>query len=81
MRESESAPARDMQIRTTRTCRSTAEHANHQTTMNAPSPRISYTPGPQQGRGVPGGGGEGGLAPHPTQTYTGRPKLKLWRLN
>ena len=27
-------------------------------------------------RGVPRGGGEGGLDPPPTQTYTGRPKLK-----
>ena len=29
------------------TCRSTVEHANHQTTMTTPSQSINYTPGPQ----------------------------------
>ena len=35
------------------TCRSTVEHANHQTTMTAPKRRISYTPGPQRGDLIP----------------------------
>ena len=29
------------------TCRSTVEHANHQTRITTPSRRINYTPGPQ----------------------------------
>ena len=33
--------------------RSTLEHANHQTTMTAPSHRINYTPGPQRGDLLP----------------------------
>ena len=35
------------------TCQSTVEHANHHTTMTAPSQRIGYTPNPERG----GGGG------------------------
>ena len=49
---SQSAPA---QFRFERpTCRSTVEHANHQTT---PSRRINYTPDPQKGDLLPIGGG------------------------
>ena len=38
------------------TCRSTIEHANHQTTMTRPSLRINYTPGSQLGGGILGCG-------------------------
>ena len=34
------------------TCRFTVIHANHQTTMTAPSQRINYTLGPQRGGSV-----------------------------
>ena len=35
-----------------RSCWSTVEHANHQTTMTALSQRITYTPGAQRGGGI-----------------------------
>ena len=34
-------------------CQSTVEHANHQTTMTAPSRRINFTPGSQRGDLLP----------------------------
>ena len=45
------------------TCRSTVEHANHQTTMTTPSRRISDIPGPQGGGLLLIGGSSAKTAP------------------
>ena len=59
--ESQSTPAQGRFE--TPTCRSTVEHAIHQTAITAPSQRINYTAGPQRGDLLPIGGPSAKTAP------------------